>query len=137
MICMFCDGDTAVINSRLQKRENSVWRRRKCQSCGTVFTTIEEADLSYSIRVASEGQTEALTPFSKPKLHMSIYECCKHLKEPENTSEALTRTVISRLLRKKSALINTHDIKQITFEVLHRFDTAAGVQYAAFHPVKS
>ncbi len=137
MVCIFCDGDTAVVNSRLQKRENSVWRRRKCPNCLAIFTTIEEADLSYSIRVAPESQNEALTPFSKPKLLMSIYECCKHLEEPENTSEALTRTVISKLLNKKSALIRKQDIKQTTYEVLHRFNAAAGVQYAAFHPIKN
>lgn len=133
MNCLFCDGDTAVSNSRLQKRENNVWRRRECKSCGTVFTTIEKADLSYSIRVASEAQNEPLKPFFRSKLQISIYKCCKHLEQPEIVSDELTNTVIAKLIRKKTALLKKQDITRVTLDVLHHFDKAAAVQYKAFH----
>lgn len=134
MNCLFCEGgDTGVVNSRLQKRENNVWRRRKCKGCGTVFTTIEKADLSYSIRVASEGSNEPLKPFFRSKLQISIYKCCRHLEQPEIVSDELTNTVIAKLTRKKTALLKKQDITRVTLDVLKRFDKAAAVQYKAFH----
>lgn len=133
MTCLFCSGDTAVVNSRLQKRENNVWRRRQCKDCEAIFTTIEKADLSYSIRVASDHDNKALSPFIRAKLQISIYKCCKHLKEPEIVSDELTNTVISQLTQDKNAVIQKGTIASVTYDVLDKFNKPAAVQYKAFH----
>lgn len=41
MQCPICNGDTCIINTR-EYRSNTVYRRRKCTSCGARFSTVEE-----------------------------------------------------------------------------------------------
>jgi len=72
MVCIYCSGDTQVINSRLQKRPNQVWRRRKCLECGATFTTHELAAYEGSWRVKSSSA--GLQPFNKNKLFLSLYK---------------------------------------------------------------
>lgn len=135
MVCIFCQTKLDVINSRPNKRSNQIWRRRQCPNCHAVFTSSEIIDLSKSIRY--ETAEKRLEPFWRPILLISIYEACKHRKAPQNDANALTDTIIARLLRKKSAVITRNELCKVTTEVLSRFDKAAAVQYKAFHPIKS
>ena len=134
MVCVYCGTDTDVINSRPQKRRNSVWRRRHCDNCQAVFTTIEQADLSGALRI--QRNTKAFEPFVRDKLFLSIYKSCSHRPTAISDASALTTTVISRLMASTppSTAINPITIVNIATVVLQRFDKSAAVHYAAFHP---
>ena len=69
MVCLQCGSETKVVNSRLQKRSNQVWRRRQCSSCQSIFTTQETADYS-SIWLVKHSSGK-LVPFSRDKLFLS------------------------------------------------------------------
>ena len=43
--CPHCHGPTGVVDSRPSERAGGIRRRRKCQSCGFRFRTMEVADL--------------------------------------------------------------------------------------------
>ena len=58
MVCIYCGGETKVTNSRLQKRNNQVWRRRQCLECKGVFTTHEAVDLSSALLIDKSGAPE-------------------------------------------------------------------------------
>lgn len=132
MVCIYCSNNTKVSNSRHQKRSNSVWRRRCCLDCQAIVSTIESIDLSTAILVSEDNDH---TPFLRDKLLISIHDSCKHRKTSLKDSIALTDTIISMLLPKiKHASITKEDIKQTVQIVLEKFDTAAAVQYQAFHP---
>jgi transcriptional repressor NrdR len=60
MVCIYCGGETKVTNSRLQRRNNQVWRRRECLACQSVFTTHESVELESALSVSQNGR---LTPF--------------------------------------------------------------------------
>jgi transcriptional repressor NrdR len=133
MVCPYCAGQTDVFNSRLQKKNNSVWRRRRCRECGAVFTSIESLDLGTTFSVRHAGGS--LVPFSRDKLYASVYESCRHQKDAHSNATALTQTIIAQLLKSPvTAVVPAADISAIAAEVLARFDNAAGVHYAAFHP---
>ncbi|MDZ7744352.1 MAG: hypothetical protein U5K77_01160 [Candidatus Saccharibacteria bacterium] len=138
MICIYCLGETRVVNSRHQKRPNTVWRRRHCQQCGTVFTSIEEADLSASIVVRKpEAKTNDLEPFSRDKLMLSIYDSLKHRKTALKDAQSLTRTIINQIHNHThEACVDTYVIVEVSLKVLQRFDKIAATHYAAFHPEK-
>src|SRR5579872_3157022 len=55
MNCIYCGGRTEVTNSRRQKRNNQVWRRRQCLKCKTVVTTQETIDYSSALWVGPEN----------------------------------------------------------------------------------
>ncbi len=132
MVCYYCKKNTVVVNSRIQIKSNSVWRRRRCLVCGNVMTTSEKYDLSSLIMV--ENKEKRLNPFKRDILFLSIYNCLSHLKQPLAISESLTDTVLSRIMAEQnSSKIDTKLLISITYTVLSRFDRLAADQYIANH----
>lgn len=133
MVCIYCGNDTQVINSRLQKRSNATWRRRRCLECKNVFSTIERVDLAQALRIELTGSK--LTPFDRDVLFTSIYDSLKHRDHPIQDASELTNTVISTLVKSRQAVFSRQEVIEATLKVLERFDNAASVQYSAFHKV--
>ena len=135
MKCIYCGSDTSVSNSRHQKRNNHVWRRRNCTDCGAVFTSSESADFFKSLSVKHTGK---LQPFSRDKLFLSIYDSLKHRKSPINDATWLTDTVIGLMYPVIiSATVDSQEITKCAVKVLKRFDKVAMTHYSAFHPLSS
>ncbi len=131
MVCIHCRSDTQVINSRLQKKANQVWRRRKCSECSAVFTTREVAqyELAWLVRT-----NRSLKPFSRDKLLLSIIASIQHRPNALEDASALTETVMNKLLFTAIAgVLEAPAIARTVQVALNRFDTAASVHYQAFH----
>ncbi|MDB5184271.1 MAG: NrdR family transcriptional regulator [Candidatus Saccharibacteria bacterium] len=134
MVCLHCAHDTQVINSRLQKRSNSVWRRRKCLNCQAVFTTIEVAQYHSSWLVSSGTARGALKPFSRDTLLLSIHASLQHRPNAVEDAAALTETIIDKLRpNAHEGLIKNTDIATLVLATLNNFDAVAAVHYRAFH----
>ncbi len=131
MKCPFCESDTSVEISRPSRKLPAVWRRRRCQDCGKVFSTREKPDLSLSVTVRKEtGQSE---PFSEDKLLVSIYGCLTHRKDALEASRALSENTIRLLLPSKTGLMESTEIRSAVLKILRRFDRAAYTYYLAHH----
>jgi transcriptional repressor NrdR len=132
MVCIYCGSDTKVANSRPQKRNNQVWRRRECLACEAVFTTEEAAQYGSAWQVKSADSR--LQAFDRDKLFLSLYRCLQHRADPIADAAGLTETV---LLKLRGHLVDSGitnlEIKRVVQVALTRFDEAAGVQYAALH----
>ena len=132
MVCLQCWQETQIINSRRQKRSNSVWRRRRCLQCQTIFTTHEIADYNALWRV--QTAKKALRAFSRDKLFLSLYKSLQHRPTSLADAAGITDTVIKKLLSVQEAgLLQPQQIIQTASVALHRFDRAASVHYQAFH----
>ena len=132
MVCIYCGAETHVFNSRPQKRLNQVWRRRRCYSCQSAFSTQEAAD--YTAAWLVEGKSGALQPFLRDKLFISLYKSCSHRTSALNDAGALSATVINKLLAQAdNGVIKRTVIMQIVQVALNRFDRSASVHYQAFH----
>lgn len=133
MVCLACASPTNVVNSRLQKRSNQVWRRRLCSNCSMIFTTEEVVDYDSSWRV--ESKSNKLLPFSRDRLLLSLYSSCSHRRNALSDASALVSTIIRKLsLEAESGVLSSDSIKQITLVTLNRFDKVASVHYQAHHP---
>ena len=135
MVCLYCGHDTQVVNSRPQKRSNSIWRRRKCVSCGTVTTSIETIDYTQALRVRRTTSSKpTLEPFDRDKLLISLYESLRHRPAAIQDASALTTTIITRLHPMiEQAIVEREYIIAIAADVLEKFDKVACVHYQAFH----
>jgi transcriptional repressor NrdR len=135
MVCVYCGGPTQVANSRHQRRSNDIWRRRKCTSCGNVFTSIESTDLASALRV--QQTATQLEPFVRDKLFLSIYESCRHRPTALRDAANITQLVINRLLVQHDhhGLLKRQDIITATAKALKPFDRAAVTAYLAYHPL--
>lgn len=132
MVCVKCNSKTHVINSRLQKRNNKVWRRRQCLKCGIIFST--EESIQYENTWLVTNASGSYSPFLMDKLRMSLYRSCQHRQTALRDATALTDTVINKLQKKfNNGLIDSRTIAQVSQVALNRFDRAASVHYLANH----
>jgi len=99
-----------------------------------VFSTHESAAYDAAWRVKTSSG--ALQPFNRNKLLVSLYKSLEHRPNALDDAEALTSTIMGKLLSlAQNGLLDHSDIAQTTQEALKRFDTPASVHYAAFHQV--
>lgn len=132
MFCINCfHPSTAVANSRPNKKQPLVWRRRRCTECGTVFTTYERPSLAENKPVQLPGGKE--DTFNLGKLILSIAKAFTHAPiEAEYSALWLAQTV-EDILSSQREMITPGDIEAVTHDALRRFDELAAVQYAAQH----
>jgi transcriptional repressor NrdR len=135
MVCTYCGGQTAVVNSRHQKRANQVWRRRRCLACNSIVTTVEGLDFTASISLKTAASV--LEPFQRDILFISVYESLRHRKTAVADAEALTATILRALPTcfNKDRSVERSKLVSLVATTLQRFDKAAAVQYQAFHPL--
>ena len=132
MVCLYCESQTKVGNSRPQKNANQVWRRRKCSRCGAVFTTHEAIDLSSTLLVASRGHTQ---PFLVDMLYTELLFAMSHRKDAYRDAREATKTVIGHLLQLPGKpLFSPSQISSVTSGVLKKLDHRAHLRYTAEHP---
>ena len=132
MVCPYCSCDTSVVNSRLQRRSNQVWRRRQCKACRAVFTTLEAVDLPTTIIVDSRGHSE---PFLPDKLYTEVLLALQDRKDAYVAAREVTNTVIKELLKlPDKPLFRPEQISRAAGGVLKRLDRRAYLRYAAEHP---
>lgn len=134
MVCIYCNHETEVYNSRERKRNPSVWRRRRCKACVAQFSTNETPD--YATGFAVSGQNKKLYPFSRDELFLSLYRALGHRKDCRESATELTSTAIGSIIRAQiivDGVINIKDLTQYTHKILKRYDSLAAHTYKAYH----
>lgn len=133
MVCYICGGETAVLNSRPQKRHNQVWRRRRCTLCDAVFTTTETIDYTKSLLVHT-GTSKRLLPFERDRLFMSLYKSLGHRGTALTDAGGLCATIIAKTApTATNNVIEARRLAETALVALNRFDKLAAQHYAAFH----
>ena len=136
MVCIYCGGNTRVVNSRSSKRNPNIWRRRQCDSCKEIFTTNELPDLSRSVSIINHQ--DALETFSTDRLYMSVFKALSHREDALNDARHITNTITTKLLQEHSdGAIKIVDLKMICLNTLENFDKVAGTYYSAYHPTRA
>lgn len=93
-------------------------------------------DLGTSLVVRQK--TGGIQPFDRDRLLISVYRAVGHRERPISDASALTATIAAELVHNTAgAAVNLADITETALQVLKRFDSAAAVQYAAYHPFTS
>lgn len=61
-----CGSDTCVKDSRPYDNRTSIWRKRQCKGCGTVFTTLEQVCETLPTKKGKPLGIPARSPQSRP-----------------------------------------------------------------------
>jgi transcriptional regulator NrdR family protein len=132
MVCIYCHGKTSVVNSRPQKKTNSIWRRRSCELCGAVSTSIEQYELLTALMV--KKRSGALEGFQRDKLIISVAKAIDHKKNSSQAASYLTNTILQKLLKKplSNKIITTLDISHMASSVLKYYDAGSAIRYASY-----
>lgn len=132
MVCIYCGSETKVTNSRLQKRNNQVWRRRQCLACKAIITTHEAVDMSSTLLVEKSGVPE---PFLSDLLFSEILLALQHRKDRYTAAREVTSTVVAELLEEPDKpMFKPPQISLATARVLARLDEQAWLRFTAEHP---
>lgn len=132
MVCIYCGGETKVANSRSQRRNNQVWRRRQCLECKGVFTTHEAVDLSSALLVDKAGAPE---PFISDLLFSDILQALAHREDRYTAAREVTSVVVRDLLREPSKpLFKPSQVSLAASRALARLDEQAWLRFTAEHP---
>lgn len=132
MFCINCfHKNTKVTNSRPNKKQPHIWRRRHCPTCNTTFTTYERPSLADNKSVILPGgKTDT---FNLGKLILSISRAFTHApREAEYNALWLAQSVEDTLSTERET-VTPEDIEAVTHTMLKRFDELAAIQYAAQH----
>ena len=132
MFCINCFHPTTNVgNSRPNKKQPLVWRRRNCPQCEAVFTTTERPSLAHTQKVhLPSGESVG---FNLGKLIISLSRAFQHNPvDAELATLELARTIETILLTEIKT-ITPEDIEVIAHQVLKRYDELAAMQYAAQH----
>ena len=122
MKCIYCGGETRVIDKRLTKG-NVVRRRRVCLSCGKRFTTYERpVDAVYVIK--RDGRKEL---FSREKIITGLEKAYGKSVPIEKVNEIADR--IEKRARRRG-IVKTSTIGKWVLSMLKKMDKVAYLRFA-------
>ena len=132
MKCPFCrQANTEVYNTRATKLGTQTWRRRRCLDCARVFTTYEAPDLSF-LKVVGTAAGNSRR-YSRAKLFSGLYAAFLDIPQKDDTIDAVTDTIESKLLDLRKTPVSRHEIADIVLSTLKHFNTAAFLRYLTTH----
>ena len=131
MKCPFCGGeDTRVIDSRPAEDNNSIRRRRVCDSCGKRFTTYEKIETIPLIVIKKDDNREQ---FDRSKIEAGILRACHKRPISAGQINALVDDVENEVFNLGAKEINSSDIGEIVMAHLKDLDQVAYMRFASVY----
>ena len=132
MFCINCfHTNTTVANSRPNKKQPQVWRRRQCIKCGITFTTYERPSLADNKPVIlPSNKTDT---FNLGRLIISMARAFTHDPGEARRNALWLAQTVEDTLSTEQEVVTPEDIVATAHAVLKRFDELAAIQYAAQH----
>ncbi len=129
MKCPFCaHTDTRVVDSR--PADDSIRRRRECESCQKRFTTYETIESLPILVVKRDGTRQT---FDRAKLLRSLMRPCDKRSVTLDQLEALTRDIENQLQSCLEREVPSSKIGEMVMDSLRSLDEVAYVRFASVH----
>ncbi|MBR1758778.1 MAG: transcriptional repressor NrdR [Lachnospiraceae bacterium] len=131
MKCPFCgEENTRVIDSRPSDENNSIRRRRQCDSCRKRFTTYEKVESIPLIVVKRDNNRET---YDRSKIEAGILRSCHKRPISVDQIRALADEVENEIFRREEKEIPSAVIGEIVMEKLRELDPVAYVRFASVY----
>ncbi|MFC6354138.1 transcriptional regulator NrdR [Rothia nasimurium] len=128
MNCPYCRNSTSkVVDSRTTEDNSAIRRRRRCESCGKRFTTVETTAVSV---IKRSGVTE---PFNRAKIISGVRKACQGRPVSEDDLAKLAQEVEENIRAKGIAEIDAHEVGLSILEPLSKLDTVAYLRFASVY----
>ncbi len=134
MNCPFCKSEETIVkNTRQTHKGLSLWRRRQCLECQTIFTTYEKISLSY-LKVVKANNSRVY--YNRAKLYSSIYHSTLLLKnvdrgEMGDFAEKITNQIEKSIIDKKVKEITSKAIYSTATKILKKYNTGVYLSYVS------
>src|ERR1019366_9009110 len=109
--CPYCGfGQDRVVDSRESKGDDSIRRRRECESCNRRFTTYERIDEIPYMVVKKDGRRER---FDRQKVLSGLLRACEKRPVASNQLEAIVDATESFLIDAPERERSTREIGEL------------------------
>ena len=131
MRCPLCHADDdRVIDSRPNRENTAIRRRRMCNACGKRFTTYEYIEAFPLQIVKKDGRRE---DFSRDKVLNGLAVACRKRDIARDRIERLVDEVFEQLLRSGATEVGSSAVGELIMEKLRAIDQVAYVRFASVY----
>jgi len=131
MHCPSCNAqDTRVIDSRMLLEENTVRRRRKCDTCEMRFTTYENIFIQMPLIVKKDGRREN---YNREKIMKGLKKACQKRPISIDNINLMINQVERSLLELSQNEVQASDLGEIIMDHLKQLDRVSYVRFASFY----
>jgi transcriptional repressor NrdR len=129
MKCPRCESEKlAVVDSRGD--ENSIRRRRECQSCTYRFTTFERVELALPMVIKKDDRRE---PFASEKIKAGFIRACEKRPVSMDAIDKAVELVERRISELCVKEIPSRQIGEFVMDALRGLDKIAYVRFASVY----
>nr|WP_027872089.1 transcriptional regulator NrdR [[Eubacterium] cellulosolvens] len=131
MKCPYCSQDnTRVVDSRPVEEDNSIRRRRVCDSCGKRFTTYEKIE---SIPVMVVKKDQSRERYDRNKILNGVMLACRKRKVSVQQMNDLVDSVETEIFNREEKEIPSTEIGAMVMDKLKDLDPVAYVRFASVY----
>lgn len=131
MKCPYCGIDnTRVIDSRPADDNNSIRRRRLCDSCGKRFTTYEKVETIPLIVIKKDNNREQ---YDRSKIEAGILRACHKRPVSANQINHLVDEIETEIFNREEKEVSSTLIGEIVMDKLKDLEAVAYVRFASVY----
>ena len=131
MRCPFCGKeDNRVIDSRPVEENNSIRRRRICDTCGRRFTTYEKVETIPLVVIKKDNNRE---PYDRSKIEGGILRACHKRPISINQINQLVDEVETEIFNREEKEISSRVIGELVMDKLKNLEAVAYVRFASVY----
>ncbi|MBP5198767.1 MAG: transcriptional repressor NrdR [Lachnospiraceae bacterium] len=131
MKCPFCSHEnTSVIDSRPADDNNSIRRRRVCDSCGKRFTTYEKVETIPLVIIKKDNNRET---YDRQKIEAGIIRACHKRPVSVQQISKIVDEIESDIYSREDKEISSDIIGELVMDKLKDLDAVAYVRFASVY----
>ena len=131
MKCPYCGkDDTRVIDSRPVEENNSIRRRRVCDSCKRRFTTYEKIETIPLVVIKKDNIRE---PYDRSKIEGGILRACHKRPVSVNQIKHAVDEIEVEIFNREEKEISSEEIGELVMSKMHELDPVAYVRFASVY----
>ena len=131
MKCPYCGkDDTRVIDSRPVEENNSIRRRRVCDSCKRRFTTYEKIETIPLVVIKKDNIRE---PYDRSKNEGGILRACHKRPVSVNQIKHAVDEIEVEIFNREEKEISSGEIGELVMSKIHELDPVAYVRFASVY----
>lgn len=131
MKCPFCGSDnTRVIDSRPADDNNSIRRRRMCDTCGKRFTTYEKVETIPLIVIKKDMGREQ---YDRSKIEAGVLRACHKRPVSAQQITGLVDEVETEIFAHEEKEIPSTEIGELVMDKIKDIDAVAYVRFASVY----
>jgi len=131
MKCPYCGHtDSSVLESRLSEDEQSIRRRRECNTCNKRFTTYERVEGIDLVVIKKDGTREE---FSREKIKKGLMKATWKRPVSIEQIDKLVEDVERLLRRRKNKEVKSWEIGRLVIGRLRRLDPVGYLLFASVY----